>query len=101
MAKVIVMYEKPKDQEGFEEYYVNSHMPIAGKVPHVKDAKVQKVLSNQNTDLELYLVTEIEFEDKAAMKEAFATEEWKAVGADVPNLMKYLEKPPIITIVDE
>lgn len=100
MAKVIVLYEKPKDQEGFEEYYFNTHMPIAGKVPHVKNANVQRVLSNQNTDLSLYLITEIEFENKADMKEAFASEEWKAVGDDVPNFMKYLEKPPIITIVD-
>ena len=98
MAKVIVMYEKPKDQQGFEEYYFNTHMPVAGKVPNVKDAKVQRVLSNQNTDLSLYLITEIEFESKSQMKEAFASEEWKAVGDDVPNLMKYLEKPPIITI---
>ncbi|WP_044340096.1 EthD family reductase [Rossellomorea aquimaris] len=100
MAKVIVMYEKPKDQEAFEEYYFNTHMPIAGKVPLVKNANVQRVLSNQNTDLSLYLVTEIEFENKGDMKEAFKSEEWKAVGDDVPNFMKYLEKPPIITIVD-
>ncbi|MGM0842161.1 MAG: EthD family reductase [Bacillota bacterium] len=100
MAKVIVLYEKPKDQEGFEEYYFNTHMPIAGKVPHVKNANVQRVLSNQNTDLSLYLIAEIEFENKADMKEAFASEEWKAVGDDGPNFMKFLEKPPIITIVD-
>ncbi|MCA1058233.1 EthD family reductase [Rossellomorea aquimaris] len=100
MAKVIVMYEKPKDQEKFEEYYFNTHMPKVEKVPNVKSAKVQRVLSNQNTDLALYLITEIEFENKRDMKEAFASEQWKAVEDDVPNFMKYLEKPPIITIVD-
>jgi uncharacterized protein (TIGR02118 family) len=100
MPKVIVMYERPKDIEGFEEYYFNQHTPLVEKVPHLKSAQIQKVLNTQNTDLQLYILTEIEFEDAAGMKEAFSSPEWKTVTDDVPNLMAYLEKPPIIAVTD-
>ncbi|WP_456274983.1 EthD family reductase [Bacillus sp. AK031] len=70
------------------------------KVPHLKSAIIQKVLNTQNTDLQLYIVMEIEFEDAAGMNEAFSSTEWKAVTDDVPNLMTYLEKPPIIAVTE-
>jgi uncharacterized protein (TIGR02118 family) len=100
MPKVIVMYEKPKDQEGFESYYYNQHTPLVDRVPRVQSAKVQRVLTTQNTGLQLYIVTEIAFEDKADMKAAFTSPEWQEVTNDVPNLLPFLEKPPIITIVE-
>ena len=31
MAKMIVMYEEPKDKEGFENHYFSVHIPIAEK----------------------------------------------------------------------
>ncbi|WP_409253908.1 EthD family reductase [Bacillus sp. SCS-153A] len=100
MPKVIVMYEHPKDKEGFDHYYFNQHTPLVDKVPHVGSASVQKVLNTQNTDLQLYIVTEIVFEDKAGMKAAFTSSEWQEVTNDVPNLLPFLEKPPIIAVVD-
>ncbi|WP_421384860.1 EthD family reductase [Bacillus salacetis] len=100
MPKVIVMYEQPKDKEGFENYYYNQHTKLVDKVPHVQSAEVQKVLNTQNTDLQLYIVTEIVFEDLEGMKAAFKSPEWQEVTNDVPNLMPFLEKPPIIAVVE-
>ncbi|KUP07719.1 hypothetical protein Q73_03650 [Bacillus coahuilensis m2-6] len=100
MPKVIVLFEKPSDVEGFEKHYFEVHVPLAQRVKEVSGAAVQRVLSTQNTDLTLYLVTELTFDSKEALEFALASEEWAKVTEDVSNLMNYLEKPPIVTVVE-
>lgn len=99
MAKMIIMYEKPKDIEGFEKYYFDVHFPIAQKILNIRSESVHRVLNTQNSDLQLYLIIEIEFENIDALNFALASPEAKAANEDVSNLMKFLHKPPIITIV--
>lgn len=100
MAKMIVMYEKPNDQPGFEEYYFQKHIPLAQKLPGLKDAKVNKVVTSFNTNLELYLLVELEFDSVEQINASLVSEEGRAVQEDVKNLVEYLGKPPIITIVE-
>ncbi|MCA1030817.1 EthD family reductase [Bacillus timonensis] len=100
MAKLVVLYEKPNDQEGFESYYFQNHVPLAQKLPGLTNAKVQKVATSFNTDLNLYLLVELEFESLGQLNAALASEEGMAVQGDVKNLVEYLDKPPIITIVE-
>ena len=35
MAKLTVLYGHPEDTEAFEEYYANTHLPLAAKIPNV------------------------------------------------------------------
>lgn len=98
MAKMIVMYETPKDKEGFESYYFNSHIPLAEKLPNVKSSSINRVVNVQNSDLNLYLIAEIEFENVEDLQEALRSEEGKKVTDDLKNILPFLEKPPIVTI---
>lgn len=100
MAKMIVIYDQPKNKEGFDKYYNEVHIPMVEKVPNVKGAKVQHVLQAMNTDDKLYLIAEIEFESTEILNQSFATPEFQAVQADVVNLLEYLNKPPVVAIVD-
>src|SRR5262245_61123112 len=101
MAKMIIMYERPKDIEAFENHYFNVHVPLGRKIPNIKQETIQRVVHTQNTELQLYLVIELEFENMDSLNQAFASPEARAAEEDGPNLFKYLHKPPIIMILNE
>lgn len=100
MAKIIVMYEKPKNEEGFEKYYYDVHVPLVQKVPNLKNATINRVVQSQNTDLSFYLIAQLEFESMEDLNSMFASNEGKQVIDDVKNLAEYLHKPPIISIAE-
>jgi uncharacterized protein (TIGR02118 family) len=100
MAKMVIMYEKPKDTEKFDEHYFNIHVPLGRKIPNIIKDSVHRVVDTQNTDLNLYLITVLEFENLEKLQEAFASPEARQAEEDGPNLFQYLDKPPIITILD-
>ncbi|MBS4214424.1 EthD family reductase [Neobacillus rhizophilus] len=100
MAKMIIMYEQPIDKEAFDQHYFNVHVPLGKKIPNILRESVRYVLQTQNTDLNLYLITELEFESVDTLTQALASPEAKAAEEDGPNLMRFLKKPPIITIVE-
>ncbi|MFP7295849.1 EthD family reductase [Neobacillus niacini] len=100
MAKVIVIYDQPRDQEGFEEYYYNVHIPLVKKMPYLNGAEVHQVLQTQNTSDQLFLFAELRFDNLEALNQAMSSPEGIEVQGDVKNLMPYLSKPPIISIVE-
>ncbi|WP_209124966.1 EthD family reductase [Alkalihalobacillus sp. BA299] len=100
MAKLIIMYEQPRDQDGFEAYYFHVHLPLAKKIPNIKQETTQRVIQTQNTDLNLYLFVELQFETLESLQQSLATPEAQATVADLDNLMKYLHHRPIISIVE-
>jgi uncharacterized protein (TIGR02118 family) len=101
MAKLLVSYEQPKNQEGFENHYFNVHIPLAQKLPNLKNASVYRVLQSQNTDANLYLIAELEFENLSHLNEAMASTIGQEVQNDIPNLLEFLTKPPVISILQE
>ncbi|MGG3562812.1 EthD family reductase [Neobacillus rhizosphaerae] len=100
MAKLYVIYNRPKDQEGFEQYYYNVHIPLVQKLPHLKGAEIHRVLQTQNSIEPLYLFAELHFDNPAELSQSLSSLEGKEVQRDVLNLMKFLDKPPVISIVD-
>jgi len=100
MAKMIVMYDQPKNKEGFEKYYNEVHIPLAEKVPNLKSAGVHHVLQTMNSDQQLYLIAELEFETPEILAKSLATPEAQEVQGDLRNLMEFLNKPPVVAIVD-
>ncbi|KAA0549780.1 EthD family reductase [Bacillus sp. BGMRC 2118] len=101
MAKLIVMYNQPSNQAGFEEYYHNVHIPLVQKLPHLTGAEVHRVLQVMNTTNEsLFLIAELHFESPETLNHALSSPEGMEVQGDVKNLMPYLTKPPVIAIVD-
>ena len=100
MAKMVTMYEEPTDKEKFDQHYFNVHVPLGRKIPNIIKDSVHRVVDSQNTYLNFYLMTILEFENIEKLQEAFASPEAKQAEKDGPNLFKYLEKPPIITIIE-
>jgi len=100
MAKMIVTYTEPTNIEGFQEHYFNVHIPLVEKLPNIKNASVQYVKQTMNTDENLYLVAQLEFENLQELGAAMQSQEGQETAGDVANLMPFLAKPPVIAIVE-
>ncbi|WP_046181201.1 EthD family reductase [Domibacillus tundrae] len=98
MVKMTVIYEQPKDKEGFENHYYDVHIPLVQKLPNLKNLSYQNVLQTQNTDADLYLIAQLEFENMEAFQESMASELGQEAQNDGGKLVKFFNKPPVILI---
>jgi uncharacterized protein (TIGR02118 family) len=79
------IYRTPEDPEEFERHYFGTHVPIIEKVPGLVENRVQRVKRQFRGEPAYHLVAELVFESPEAMKQAFASEEWKASGEDLQS----------------
>jgi uncharacterized protein (TIGR02118 family) len=100
MAKIIALIQEPKNKEAFDKHYFDIHVPLVRKIPGVKNHVVKRVIQTQNTNLNLYLLVEVEFESLQALDHAMASPEGLAVTEDGKLLSGHLFVPPIISIVE-
>ncbi len=70
MAKIIVLFGKPKDPELFDKQYWEDHVPIAKQMPGLKKYTVHKVVGAPRGEPAYYQVVELEFENMDSMKKA-------------------------------
>jgi uncharacterized protein (TIGR02118 family) len=90
MIKYIALYKPPADPEAFDKAYFSSHKPLIDKVPGLIRQEIAKVarvfVPGMLGETEPYLVAELYFESKDAMKAAFASPEWQASGANLTEI---------------
>ena len=90
MIKYIALYKPPADAEAFDQAYFESHKPLIDKVPGLirqEIARVQRVfVPGMLGEAQPYLIAELYFESKDAMKAAFASPEWQASGANLTEI---------------
>ena len=98
MAKFIVLYTQPKDKEGFEKYYQETHMPLVRQIPNIKGASVSYVVNTQNAEADFHLIAELEFEDVQVLQASMSSAEGKKVQEDAINIVPFLHKPPMVLI---
>jgi uncharacterized protein (TIGR02118 family) len=86
MHRLLVLYNEPKDPTHFRKYYVETHVPLASKMPGVKSATYSfdaKLLGPGKAPY--FCVFEADFESEAALMNALGSKEGQAVAGDVPN----------------
>ena len=86
MYRLLVLYNEPNDPAHFRKYYVETHVPLARKIPGVKAASYSfdvKPMGPGNAPC--FCVFQADFESEAAMMSGFGSKEGQAVAADVPN----------------
>jgi uncharacterized protein (TIGR02118 family) len=98
MAKFIVLYTQPKDKDGFEKHYNEVHTPLVKQIPNIKAASVNYVVNTQNTEEDIYLIAELEFENVQVLQAAMSSAEGKRVQEDAINIAPFLQKPPVVLI---
>jgi uncharacterized protein (TIGR02118 family) len=83
MARMVVIYKKPKDPAAFDKHYFEVHVPLAKQLPGLIKYEVSKgsVVALAGAR-EPYLIGILYFDSLAALKQAFASDCGKACAAD-------------------
>lgn len=86
MAQLLVMYKTPHDAAAFDKHYVEKHVPIAKKIPGLRKYEVSRgAVTSPMGSANYHLVAILEFDDVAAIQNAFASAEGQAAVADVQS----------------
>jgi uncharacterized protein (TIGR02118 family) len=86
MHKLLVLYNEPKDPAHFRKYYVETHVPLANKLPGLKASRYSFDVKPLGPGKPPYFcIFEAEFENEGALMGALMSPEGKAVAGDVPN----------------
>ena len=86
MADLVVLYKTPKDPAAFDKYYVETHIPLAKKLPGLRKYTVSKgAVATPAGPSPWHLIAILSFDSMAAIQAAFASPEGKVTAADVPK----------------
>ena len=86
MAKVLVLYKKPKSAEAFDKHYAAVHIPLAKKIPGLKKYSISTgVVGTPAGPSDIHLVASLYFDSPAALQAGMGSAEGKAAGGDLAN----------------
>ena len=86
MAKLVAIYQQPKDSAAFDRYYFNTHVPLAKTIPGLISYEVTRGdVMGMAGKHGIYLVAILEFESMAAIGAAMASPQGQATAADFGN----------------
>ncbi|HKT56951.1 MAG TPA: EthD family reductase [Microbacterium sp.] len=83
MHKLLVVYPTPTDRSAFERHYRQTHLPLVGRLPGVRDMEFALNLDAEGGPV--YAIFEATFPSAEALGAALASPEGRAVQEDVPN----------------
>jgi uncharacterized protein (TIGR02118 family) len=82
MSKLIALYRQPADPEDFDHKYFKTHLPLIAMVPGLKKTTITRFTRSVMGD-GFYLMAEIEFKDKDALKEGMKSREMAVAGENL------------------
>ncbi len=84
MARLVVLYNTPRDPAAFDRHYFESHVPLAKTIPGIRRYDVsQGPIGAPAGPSSYHLIATLTFDDVAAIQAAFASPEGQAAAADV------------------
>jgi uncharacterized protein (TIGR02118 family) len=83
--RLVVSYGPPEDAGAFDDYYRDTHVPLAMQMPGLIGFTVGHAAPVDPSQPAPYMVAELDFESEEAMGKAFASDEGRAAAADVAN----------------
>ena len=87
MAQLVVLYKTPKDVDAFDEHYLETHVPLAKKIPGLRKYEIsQGTVMTPAGPSDVHLVATLHFDTMAAILKAFASAEGQAAAADAEGL---------------
>ncbi|MDQ0259590.1 EthD family reductase [Sinomonas atrocyanea] len=85
MHKLLVLYPEPADRQAFADYYESTHLPLIAKIPGILGYRYSLDVSPGPDGAPYFAVFECDFANIDVFRQAMASPEGQAVGADVPN----------------
>ncbi len=80
--KLIALYKQPADPTAFDRAYFDTHLPLLAKVPGLQRTVVTR-FTRSLTGEAFYLMAEMSFADKEALKNAMKSPEMAAAGENL------------------
>jgi uncharacterized protein (TIGR02118 family) len=102
VVRFTVLYSPAADSAAFHKYYVETHVPIAKKLPGLQEYTVSDgaITGPDGTPAPYELVANLTFASRDAVRAALGSPEFAATGADLGNfaqagvaILMYEEKP--------
>ena len=84
-ARFIVLWDTPEDPDGFEHHYQQVHVPLVKQLPGLRRYTFSRNMASVRGDT-YYRIAELDFDDLASLREAFASPAGRATAADVTTL---------------
>ena len=84
-ARFLVLWDTPDDPAGFEQHYRKVHVPLVKQLPGLRRYTLSRSVASVRDDT-YYRVAELDFDDLASLREAFASPAGRATAADVTML---------------
>jgi uncharacterized protein (TIGR02118 family) len=86
MAKVLVMYKKPKSAEAFDKHYASVHIPLAKKIPGLTKYDISKgTVATPAGASDVHLVATLHFDSMDKLMAGLGSAEGKAAAGDLAN----------------
>jgi uncharacterized protein (TIGR02118 family) len=86
MARLLAMYKTPKDTAAFDAYYMQTHAPLAKKIPGLRKYEISHgPVQSPAGASGFYLIAILHFDDAAALAAGLASPQGQAAAADLGN----------------
>jgi uncharacterized protein (TIGR02118 family) len=86
MIRVLALHNTPIELSSYDDYYVNVHMPLVRRIPGVRNIRYGRVIRAADGGPPPYfLISDVYFDDEAALQVALDSPEMADAFADVPN----------------
>jgi uncharacterized protein (TIGR02118 family) len=83
MYTLYALWGTPPDPAAFEEYYEETHAPLAAALPGIRELNLVKTSDGLGDEPSLhYRIAELVFDSKEALEECRQSPEWDALVAD-------------------
>jgi uncharacterized protein (TIGR02118 family) len=88
-ARFIVLWGTPTDPEAFERHYRDVHVPLATQLPGLRRYTLSRNLASIRGEEPVHQVAELDWDDEAALRNAFESEVGRATADDVNQLAQW------------
>ena len=85
MAQIIALYKAPADTVAFQNYYHQTHVPIAKKIPGLRSLSISDGAIEVMAGEVPYLIGTLTFDSMADLHAALASPEGQATADDLKN----------------
>jgi len=90
MTTLLVLYRRPEGdpeaQATFERRYTTEHLPLVAGTPGLRETRVHRVTEALGGETDLILVTEMRFDDRAALDAGLASDAMRAAGRNLREI---------------
>jgi uncharacterized protein (TIGR02118 family) len=88
VAKLVVLYSKPGDVEGFDEYYRATHMPLAQAVPGSDWSFTRFSGTPRGGEPAYHLMAEATFASDDDLQSGLRSDEMRETGRDAAQMVQ-------------